>query len=118
RQRIGIARALYHNPRILVFDEATGALDVRTEQALMDALRAAGPRTLMLIAHRLRSVERCDRVVMMQDGAVVADGSYQNLLMTSPIFRHFVGRPDVAAATVPPTADGAVANAVTVAITA
>src|SRR5262249_27301784 len=69
-QRIGIARALYHNPRVLVFDEATSALDVRTEEALMDALRSNGPRTLLTIAHRLRSVERCDRVIMMQDGAI------------------------------------------------
>ncbi len=97
-QRIGVARALYHDPRVLVFDEATSALDLRTEHALMEALRSReGNRTLILIAHRLRSVEWCDRVVMMQEGAVIADGSYQTLLKTSPAFRHFVGRPEFAA---------------------
>ncbi|MEO7083892.1 MAG: ABC transporter ATP-binding protein [Gemmatimonadaceae bacterium] len=95
-QRIGIARALYNNPRVLVFDEATSALDLRTEHAVMEAIRADDEhRTLIHVAHRLRSIERCDRVVMMQDGTVVADGTYQSLLMTSTVFRHFVGRPEV-----------------------
>lgn len=100
-QRIGIARALYTNPHVLVFDEATSALDLHTEHALMEAIRADGTRTLLHVAHRLRSIERCDRVVMMQGGAVVADGTYQDLLMTSAVFRHFVGRPEA------PTAVGA-----------
>jgi ATP-binding cassette, subfamily B, bacterial PglK len=107
-QRIGIARALYTNPRVLVFDEATSALDLRTEHAVMEAIRADdGFRTLIHVAHRLRSIERCDRVLMMQDGAIAADGSYQNLLTTSTVFRHFVGRPEVTggpAAAPPPSA--------------
>jgi ABC-type multidrug transport system fused ATPase/permease subunit len=107
-QRIGIARALYTKPRVLVFDEATSALDLRTEHAVMEAIRADDRgRTLIHVAHRLRSIERCDRVVMMQDGTVVADGTYQSLLTTSTVFRHFVSRPEVNSTPAPPVSAAA-----------
>ena len=93
RQRIGVARALYHNPDVLVFDEATSALDGMTEDALMDEIRAlSGERTVVLIAHRLRTVEACDRLIMLDDGRVRADGRYEELLQTSEDFRRLVGR--------------------------
>lgn len=93
RQRIGIARALYHAPEVLVFDEATSALDGLTEDSLMDAIRSlSGERTIILVAHRLRTVEACDRIIVLDAGRVVGDGSYNDLLKTSEKFRQMVGR--------------------------
>ncbi len=75
RQRIGIARALYHDPDVLVFDEATSALDGETEAAVMAALRRfAGTRTLVMIAHRLTSLEGADTVHVLDGGRIVASG--------------------------------------------
>jgi len=71
RQRIGIARALYHNPAVLVFDEATSALDSETEEAVMSAIDAlAGAKTLILIAHRLTTVQNCDQIVRLEQGRI------------------------------------------------
>lgn len=93
RQRLGIARALYHEPDVLVFDEATSALDGLTEDAVIEAIGSlVGERTVILIAHRLRSVELCDQIVMLEQGRMVAVGSYEQLLGTSDVFRRFVGR--------------------------
>ena len=69
RQRIGIARALYHGPEILVLDEATSALDNDTEKAIMDSInRFRGEKTLIIIAHRLQTIEKCDMVYRVEDG--------------------------------------------------
>ncbi|MCR5503127.1 MAG: ABC transporter ATP-binding protein/permease [Lachnospiraceae bacterium] len=69
RQRIGIARALYHDPEILVFDEATSALDNDTEAALMDAVNAFhGKKTMVIIAHRLNTIEKCDIIYKVENG--------------------------------------------------
>lgn len=93
RQRIGIARALYHRPTVLVFDEATSALDGLTEEAVMEAIRSlANDRTIILIAHRLRTVEACSRIIMLERGQVVADGPYQQLAAESDTFQSFLGR--------------------------
>lgn len=93
RQRLGIARALYHEPDVLIFDEATSALDGLTEDAVIEAIGSlVGDRTVILIAHRLRSVELCDQIVMLDQGRMVAEGSYKQLLGTSDVFRRFVGR--------------------------
>lgn len=77
RQRIGIARALYHDPEVLILDEATSALDNDTEAAIMDSInRFQGRKTLIIIAHRLQTIEKCDLVYRVQDGrAVVERGS-------------------------------------------
>lgn len=72
RQRIGIARALYHNPEFLVLDEATSALDNETEKAVMDAVNfLAGSKTLLIIAHRLTTIEKCDIIYEIKDKQVV-----------------------------------------------
>lgn len=72
RQRIGIARALYHNPQFLVLDEATSALDNDTEKAVMEAINyLAGSKTLLIIAHRLTTIEQCDVVYEIKDKQVV-----------------------------------------------
>ena len=92
RQRIGIARALYRQARVLVFDEATSALDNTTEKAVMDAIEGlARDLTLVLIAHRLTTVERCDFIVELDNGRIVAQGSYRELLATSAGFRNLAG---------------------------
>ncbi|MBS1834770.1 MAG: ABC transporter ATP-binding protein [Acidobacteria bacterium] len=98
RQRLGIARALYHQPSILVFDEATSALDGLTEAALMRAIRQlAGERTVILIAHRLRTVEACDRIVMLDEGEIIGDGTWRELLEKCSRFADLVRGPSVGA---------------------
>ena len=88
RQRIAIARALYRDPAILVFDEATSALDPHTEREIADAVDALrGARTIVVIAHRLTTVRRCDRLVVLDGGRVVAQGTYDDLLATSEAFQ-------------------------------
>lgn len=84
RQRIGIARALYKRASVLVFDEATSALDTTTEQALMDAInQLSKDLTIVMIAHRLSTVEHCDRVIRLADGVVTADGPPRHVLTAS-----------------------------------
>ena len=71
RQRLGIARALYHNPEILVFDEATSALDTDTETAIMEAIdKFHGRKTMIIIAHRLRTIENCDIILKVENGKI------------------------------------------------
>lgn len=71
RQRLGIARALYHNPEILVFDEATSALDNETEAAVMDAINSFhGRKTMIIIAHRLNTIEKCDMIYKVDAGKI------------------------------------------------
>ena len=96
RQRLGIARALYHNPDVLVFDEATSALDGMTEDAVMQAVQTlSAERTMILIAHRLRTVQACDRIIMLEAGRIVADGSYQELVENSATFKQLAGLSDL-----------------------
>jgi ABC-type multidrug transport system fused ATPase/permease subunit len=74
RQRIGIARALFEDPEVLVLDEATSALDNETEAAIMDSInRLHGRKTLIIIAHRLQTIEKCDMVYSIKDGKAVVD---------------------------------------------
>jgi ABC-type multidrug transport system fused ATPase/permease subunit len=89
RQRIGIARALYKQASVLIFDEATSALDNATEQSVMDAIeRLNRDLTILLIAHRLTTVRRCDMIVELEHGRVVAQGTYEQLLECSASFRN------------------------------
>lgn len=74
RQRIGIARALYTNPQLLVFDEATSALDNETESAIMEAInRLHGKKTLIIIAHRLETIQECDMVYRVENGKILRE---------------------------------------------
>jgi ABC-type multidrug transport system fused ATPase/permease subunit len=81
RQRIGIARALYHNPGVLVLDEATSALDTATEKAVMEAVMAFhGKKTVIIVAHRLSTVENCHRLYRLNYGRLIEEGSPEQLL--------------------------------------
>ena len=82
RQRVGIARALYHEKEILVFDEATAALDNETENLITDATKAlSGSKTIIIIAHRLSTIEHCDRIYRLEQGRVTQSGNYQTVVL-------------------------------------
>lgn len=88
RQRIGIARALYHDPQMLVFDEATSALDGITEDAIVSAIGSlAHSKTIILIAHRFSTIRDCDRIYVVDDGAIADAGSYLELAARNELFR-------------------------------
>jgi ATP-binding cassette subfamily B protein len=88
RQRIGIARALYKRASVLVLDEATSALDNVTERSVMDAIDdLARDLTVLVIAHRLTTVRRCDTIIELERGRVIAQASYEQLLELSQSFR-------------------------------
>lgn len=88
RQRMGIARALYHRPSVLVFDEATSALDQATEASVMEAIyELEGKHTVLMIAHRLSTVERADNIVMLDQGRKIDEGTYKELSTGSTEFR-------------------------------
>jgi ABC-type bacteriocin/lantibiotic exporter with double-glycine peptidase domain len=81
RQRIGIARALYHDPAILLFDEATSALDSLTETGVMDAILALKrEKTILIVAHRLSTVENCDKLYRLDSGKIVDEGIPETVL--------------------------------------
>jgi ATP-binding cassette subfamily B protein len=85
RQRLAIARALLVNPPVLILDDATSAIDVTVEQRIHDALRTLmRGRTTIIVAHRLSTIGLADRVVLMENGRVIADGTHRSLLATEP----------------------------------
>ncbi len=80
RQRIGIARALYHEPQVLVLDEATSSLDIDTETEVMSAIRALqGFKTILIVAHRLSTVQHCNRIYKIEDATIVGEGTLEEL---------------------------------------
>jgi ABC-type multidrug transport system fused ATPase/permease subunit len=81
RQRIGIARALYHDPEVLVLDEATSALDMETEKEVMKSVNMLhGKKTLIIVAHRLTTVEDCDYLYKLEKGKIVSEGTPTQIL--------------------------------------
>jgi ATP-binding cassette subfamily B protein len=97
RQRVAIARALLADPRILVLDDATSAVDASTEQQIKDALREVmAGRTTFVIAHRLSTIALADEIVVIEDGEVLAHGTHDELLDVSPLYAEIVekGLPD------------------------
>jgi len=82
RQRVGIARALYHEREILVLDEATSALDNETEHLVTEAIKSlSGSKTIIIIAHRLTTVEHCNCIYLMENGQIVKSGSYIEVVL-------------------------------------
>lgn len=95
RQRLGIARALYRNPSVLVMDEATAALDNKTEMDVTHALAKAGQnKTIITIAHRISTIQNYDIIYFIDKGRVVASGNYHELLASCEQFRYFVSTSD------------------------
>lgn len=88
RQRIGIARAMYNSPQVLVFDEATSALDNQTEKVVMDAVNNLNKEvTIIIIAHRLGTVKKCDNIFLIDNGEVINQGTFDELINSSESFR-------------------------------
>ncbi|MUI52491.1 ABC transporter ATP-binding protein [Aliivibrio fischeri] len=88
RQRISIARALYAESEILIFDEATSALDGITENQIMESIeKLSGKKTIIMIAHRLKTIRNCDRIYFMDKGKIVDEGNYDLLMMNNSNFR-------------------------------
>jgi ABC-type bacteriocin/lantibiotic exporter with double-glycine peptidase domain len=86
RQRIGIARALYHEPEVLVLDEATSALDTETESGVMACVNALqGEKTLIIVAHRMTTVAKCDLLYRLRDGRIVDSGPCDEVLRRAPV---------------------------------
>ena len=89
KQRIAIARAILKNPKILVFDEATSSLDSKSEQAILEALReVASNHTTLVIAHRLSTIIDADRILVMDHGSIVEQGTHQQLLEKQAVYTH------------------------------
>jgi ATP-binding cassette subfamily B protein len=85
RQRIGIARALYKKADVIILDEATSALDNETEQAVMDAIERLGEdKTILIVAHRLTTLNKCTEVIELSDGRVIRVGSYSEICSSTP----------------------------------
>ena len=92
RQRIVIARALYNRPKVLIFDEATAALDKKTESIILGRLwKALVNETIIFVTHRIESISNCDILFFLDKGQLVAQGKYQHLLK-NPQFRQLLGR--------------------------
>lgn len=91
RQRIGIARALYSDPQVLVFDEATSALDNITESAIMEAIsNLSHKKTIIMIAHRLTTVKSCDQIFVLNNGKLMEQGTYEDLISRSKYFNNML----------------------------
>ena len=91
RQRLAIARAIAPNPRILMFDEATSALDNITQKKVSESLDEL-KCTRIVIAHRLSTIRQCDRIIVLDQGKIVEDGSYEELLEGGGFFAELVER--------------------------
>ena len=93
RQRIAIARAIYKHASLLLFDEATAALDNESEAKIQEALKKyTKDKISITIAHRLSTIKDADRILFLRNGKIIADGSYEKLLQTSEVFQKLTGK--------------------------
>ena len=91
RQRLLIARAIAPKPRVLMFDEATSALDNMTQKIVSDSLDTLNC-TRIVIAHRLSTIKNCDRIIVLDNGKIIEDGTYDELILKNGIFTELVKR--------------------------
>ena len=91
KQRMAIARALYSNPDLLILDEATSSLDLKTEDEICHVLNELkGDKTIIVIAHRLSTIKSADRIIFMENGKILAEGNFEELINKSEGFKHLV----------------------------
>lgn len=96
RQRLAIARALFRNLKILILDEASSALDIKTEREFFATLqKLKGDLTVIMIAHRLSTLEKCDRVLFLENGSITATGSLEKLSRENKAFKRYIKSPDL-----------------------
>lgn len=96
KQRIGIARALYQNPEILIFDEASSALDGKTEELVFKNMRAyLNQCTIIMIAHRLNTLKDCHQIILLEEGKISAQDTYENLMKNNITFRELAKKKEV-----------------------
>ncbi len=89
RQRVGIARALYHEAEVLVFDEATSSLDGITEKMIMESIdQLSGKKTIIMIAHRLKTIQNCDEIFFIDNGQIIDHGTYNELVERNEHFKN------------------------------
>ena len=89
RQRVGIARALYHDAEVLVFDEATSSLDGITEKVIMESIDSLnGKKTIIMVAHRLKTIQNCDNIFFIDEGKVADHGTYRELIKKNEHFKN------------------------------
>jgi ATP-binding cassette subfamily B protein len=90
KQRIALARALVWEPKILILDDPLSAVDAKTERAILDAIaRQASRRTVVLVTHRIAAASRCDRVIVLDEGRVVEQGTHEQLVHAGGIYAAF-----------------------------
>jgi ATP-binding cassette subfamily B protein len=90
KQRVALARALVWEPKILILDDPLSAVDAKTEAAILDAIdRQAAQRTVILVTHRIAAASRCDRVVVVDEGRIVEQGTHEQLVGTGGIYAAF-----------------------------
>jgi len=89
RQRVAIARALIRNPKILILDEATSGVDSQTEEEIFEELKEYD-MTLIIISHRLSTIRKADKVVVLKDGEIIGEGTHNELIESSPVYKEIV----------------------------
>ena len=88
KQRIAIARALYNDPKFLILDGATSAIDIANEQAFIKVLdQLYGKMTTIIIAHKMTTIKKCDKIIVLRNGSIVDKGNYKKLLDRCDIFK-------------------------------